>query len=130
MIVRRERERLSFKSASYHDLRATLALPGGGQTFKAVLIEVAGSPVASGKDFGPDGVLSDSGKRKVLLVDEARAAEIAKALSGKGAEWNVATVETKRQRRKPPVPFITSTLQQVMSIQDPPNTGQISVGAR
>ncbi|MGH3822801.1 MAG: DNA topoisomerase, partial [Pseudonocardiaceae bacterium] len=63
IIVRRERERMSFVSASYWDLIATvLSSDAAGstatpRTFGARLVDVDGQRVATGRDFGPDGAL-------------------------------------------------------------------------
>lgn len=69
-------------------------------------------PVASGKDFGPDGLLLEARKDKVVVLDAERAEQMAAALSGVQTTWKVMSLETRRQKRKPPIPFITSTLQQ------------------
>ena len=84
----------------------------GGQEFRAALTEACGTPVASGKDFGPDGKLLDGRKDKVVILDAGRAEQMAAALSGDQSTWKVMSLETRRQKRKPPIPFITSTLQQ------------------
>ena len=45
-----------------------------------------------------------------LRREEAEA--LRKRLEMPGARWSVSRIESKQQRRKAPVPFITSTLQQ------------------
>lgn len=102
MVVDRERERLSFVSASYWDLKALL------NTFEAKLESVGDKKVATGKDFDPN-----SGKlkgKKVLLLNEAEANALAQKL--KGATWKVASIEEREKSQRPAPPFITSTLQQ------------------
>ncbi len=120
MIVRRERERLVFVSADYYDLKANLSTGVGEREFAATLVEADGMLVASGKDFDADGKLKGSPEganataRRGRLVwlgrEEAQALQA--RLEAPGTSWCVTRVESKQQRRKPPVPFITSTLQQ------------------
>jgi DNA topoisomerase-1 len=120
MIVRRERERLAFVSADYYDLKANLSTGTGARTFAATLVEAEGKVVASGKDFDADGRLKGApgeenttarGGRLVWLGRQE--VEVLQArLEAAGTSWSVTRVESKQQRRKPPVPFITSTLQQ------------------
>ena len=57
MVVERERERIAFRSAQYWDLAGTFAPTGVDHPFAARLVEVAGKRVATGRDFGSDGVL-------------------------------------------------------------------------
>jgi len=108
LLVDRERERRAFKSASYWDLEATLS-GDGGTAFKARLSRVSGKRVASGKSFdSTTGALAD---QDVAVLDEARATELG-ARAEKSAPWRVAELETRPEQEKPPVPFMTSTLQQ------------------
>ncbi|WP_416564408.1 type I DNA topoisomerase [Nocardia testacea] len=113
VIVQRERERMAFRSAEYWDIAAKL--DAGGETdsanprvFSARLVDVDGSRVATGRDFGSDGRLkADS---RALVLDEARARRLAEALHG--ADLVVTSAESKPYTRKPYAPFMTSTLQQ------------------
>ncbi len=113
IIVQRERERMAFRSAEYWDIAAKFDAGSGEadvanpQVFGARLITVAGSRVASGRDFGADGQLKSSG---VTVVDEAYARRLAAALDG--ADFQVTSVESKPYTRRPYAPFMTSTLQQ------------------
>ena len=111
IIVRRERERMAFVSASYWDLAATLdagpdAIP---RAFGARLVGVNGHRVATGRDFGPDGQLKRS-DADLLILDEAYAGRLGEALAA--APLTVASVEEKPYTRRPYPPFMTSTLQQ------------------
>ncbi|MGH3770758.1 MAG: type I DNA topoisomerase [Pseudonocardiaceae bacterium] len=111
IIVRRERERMAFASASYWDLAATLdagqdATP---RTFGARLVGVDGRRVATGRDFGPDGAPKRS-DTDLLIIDEAYAGRLAEAMAA--APLTVASVEEKPYTRRPYAPFMTSTLQQ------------------
>lgn len=106
VIVRRERERMAFRKATYWDLLAKLAK---GERFDARLVSVGKARVASGKDFDEKtGALKGDGE--VIQLDEAAA----KALVGKlkGLPFTVLSVEEKPVTRRPPPPLITSTMQQ------------------
>lgn len=114
IIVDRERARMRFRKASYWDIDARLrqapsvaAATGEDSNFAASLTTLDGRRVATGKDFGQSGELE---KASVIALDEARVQQLAKAL--KGAEFRVASVESKPYRRSPAAPFMTSTLQQ------------------
>ncbi|MDQ4093300.1 MAG: type I DNA topoisomerase, partial [Actinomycetota bacterium] len=114
IIVRRERERMAFVSASYWDVAATLdagpdAIP---RSFGARLVGVDGCRVATGRDFGPDGKLKRS-DGDLLIIDEAYAGRLSEALAA--APLTIASVEEKPYTRRPYPPFMTSTLQQEAS---------------
>jgi len=109
LVVERERERMAFRSASYWDLLATVepedAAKGGA--FKAKLVSLDGSRVATGKDFNDAGVLT---AKSAVHLDEAAASSLANGL--RTAEFAVRSVENKPYTRRPAAPFTTSTLQQ------------------
>ncbi|MFC9838945.1 type I DNA topoisomerase [Rhodococcus sp. NPDC127530] len=109
VIVKRERERMAFRSASYWDISATLdaGADASPRSFGARLVSVDGSRVASGRDFGADGQLKTS---TVTVLDEARAQRLAESLAG--VDLTVSSAESKPYTRKPYAPFMTSTLQQ------------------
>ena len=111
IIVRRERERMSFVSASYWDLAATLdaGAEATPRAFGARLVEVDGRRVAAGRDFGPDGRPKRS-ETDLLIIDEGYAGRLAEALAD--APLTVSRVEEKPYTRRPYAPFMTSTLQQ------------------
>jgi DNA topoisomerase-1 len=115
IIVRRERERMSFVSASYWDLAATMSASGEAdddstpRSFGARLVDVDGHRVATGRDFGPDGVLKRA-ETDLVIIDEAYAGRLAEALAD--APLTVGRVEEKPYTRRPYAPFMTSTLQQ------------------
>ncbi len=108
VLVQRELERLAFKKGTYWDLKATLETAGKSQ-FDATLATVGGRRVAAGRDFD-----EATGKLKsdadVLLLDEETASGLVEQL--KTQAWNVTSVESRPQTRKPYPPFTTSTLQQ------------------
>jgi DNA topoisomerase I len=111
IIVRRERERMAFVSASYWDLSAVLDAGEGStpRTFGARLVGVDGRRVATGRDFGPDGQPKRADS-DLLIVDEVHAGRLAEALVD--ARLSVSSVEEKPYTRRPYPPFMTSTLQQ------------------
>jgi DNA topoisomerase-1 len=119
IIVRRERERMAFVSASYWDVVATLSTSERAsddaddtaalRTFGARLVDVNGRRVATGRDFGPDGQPKRA-EHNLLIIDEAYAERLAEALAD--APLTVSSVEEKPYTRRPYAPFMTSTLQQ------------------
>ncbi|HTO01132.1 MAG TPA: type I DNA topoisomerase [Microthrixaceae bacterium] len=114
VIVQRERDRMAFNSAGWWDLQAKMrhAEPAKDQTqFTGTLIELAGSRLATGKDFGSDGKLTAAAAEKApLLLDEAAATSVRDALRDRPVK--VRSVERKPYTRRPAPPFMTSTLQQ------------------
>ena len=113
IIVQRERDRMAFRSASYWDivaqLDASVSDPNAQPpTFTARLTSVDGLRVAAGRDFDSLGTLRKA--NEVVVLDEARATELATGL--RGAQLSVASVEEKPYTRRPYAPFMTSTLQQ------------------
>ena len=108
IVVERERERMSFVSASFWGLTATFSPRAEeGVEFTAALAAVDGSRVATARDFGSDGGPVRSG---LTVLDEAGAASLVADLQG--ADFAVRSRTSKPYRRRPAPPFITSTLQQ------------------
>lgn len=105
LIVDRERERMAFTSAEYWDVDAAAAATG--TSFKIRLVRVDGGQLARGSDFDDDGKL----KKAVVILDEAAASALAKAVDAVGA-GTVTKVEAKPGTRSPYAPFTTSTMQQ------------------
>ena len=105
LIVDRERERMAFTSAEYWDVDAAAAATG--TSFKIRLVRVDGGQLARGTDFDDSGKL----KKAVVILDEATAAALAKAVDAVGA-GTVTKVEAKPGTRSPYAPFTTSTMQQ------------------
>jgi len=117
IVVERERERMAFRAASYWDVEGDFAPDSvASQTFTARLSMVDGLRVASGRDFGDDGVLKGSSLKgsTVVHLDEAAANLIANAVMG-AALVTVTDVAEKPYTRRPYAPFTTSTLQQEAS---------------
>jgi DNA topoisomerase-1 len=114
IVVERERERMAFTAADYWSLEGTFAVAdrrtgadeGEPSTFKARLVSVDDSRVATGRDFDPatGRVTSD-----VVHLDEAGARGLAARLEGRPV--SVTRVDEKPYRRRPYAPFTTSTLQ-------------------
>ncbi len=133
LIVERERERMAFRAAEYWSITATLhaqpaaaaggaaaaagaaAAPGAGadparpagEQFDASLVSLNERRIATGRDFDQQGELRTEA---VSVLDAGAAASLADALTG--AQLAVTSRESKPYRRRPPAPFITSTLQQ------------------
>jgi DNA topoisomerase-1 len=109
IVVERERERMAFRSANYWDLTGTFSA-GTERPFTALLLELDGQRIATGRDFGSTGVLT---KADTVHLDEARARAVAADVEDRPAR--VASREAKPYRRRPAAPFITSTYQQEAS---------------
>jgi DNA topoisomerase-1 len=107
LIVQRERQRMSFVSATYWDLLGQFAKIGGA-AFEATLISHQGRGIPSSRDFDPaDGRLKDAG---LLLLDERQARELAERIAR--ATCRVSDLDDKPYTTRPYPPFTTSTLQQ------------------
>jgi len=112
IVVERERERMAFRRASYWDVEGDFAPDSAAaQGFSARLSLVDGKRVATGRDFGDDGLLKGNG---VTRLDEATANLIANAVMG-NSDVKVTDVAEKPYTRRPYAPFTTSTLQQEAS---------------
>lgn len=114
LVVERERERMAFVAADYWDLTATFAVEDAAEpTFDARLVQLGERRVATGRDFGDDGVLRGGGASRPVHLDETAARAWVTALDG--AAFGVRSLETKPYTRRPAAPFTTSTLQQEAS---------------
>ena len=104
LVVEKERERLAFVSANWWSVDATLTAKTG--VFGAKLHSWDGQNIANGASFTDKGQVHKS----VLVLDEAKATEIAESLQFA----NVQVIEKKNTTftEHPKPPFITSTLQQ------------------
>ena len=109
LIVEREHERLKFKKSSYWDLQAENEKDAIG--FHSRLIAYKGKRTATGKDFdSTTGQLLSERRTDTLALDQETAEKILAEV--KNAAWKVTEADEKPISRKPPAPFITSTLQQ------------------
>jgi DNA topoisomerase-1 len=112
IVVERERERMAFRRASYWDVEGDFAPDSvAAQAFSARLSLVDGKRVATGRDFGDDGLLKGN---SVIRLDEATANLIANAVMD-NSQFTVTDVAEKPYTRRPYAPFTTSTLQQEAS---------------
>jgi len=111
LIIERERERMRFRKSVYWDIKASLQKQSGSENrgFAASLESVDGVRVADGKDFNPD-TGTVTGKKKVMVLNEQQAAELADEI--RGAVWKTESITEKHSKNRPAPPFITSTLQQ------------------
>lgn len=119
LLVQRELERMAFRSGTYWDLKARLAVSEGlartesGESasaeFEATLTTVGGRRIATGKDFD-----ESTGRLKAdvdaVLLAESEATSLRERIAT--GPWTVTNVEQRPQSRRPAAPFTTSTLQQ------------------
>ena len=107
LTVERERERISFRSATYWDLKGTFKKEE--ISFSADIISYDQKKIATTKDFD-----SQTGKltnpENVFLIDEQVAKKLKSELEKE--KGKVLSLETKPYTTKPFAPFVTSTLQQ------------------
>jgi len=105
---------MAFRSANYWDLTATFSATdqkhASERPFTAVMLELDGARIATGRDFAQDGTIQREG---VVHLDKAQADALAGELKGRPSE--VKSREAKPYRRTPAAPFITSTYQQEAS---------------
>ena len=111
LLVEREKERLAFVPAIYWDMDATFGTESK-ETFDAKLLTLGGKSIAQSKDFGDDGKLKKESSDCIVL-DETRTLALKERFE-KGT-FKVTSLEEKPYSRKPPVPFITSGMQQEAS---------------
>ena len=104
LVVERERERMAFTSATWHDVTATFTKTP--DSFGATLVSLGGVDLAGSKDFDSTG--SKTSDR--LALDGPSAAALSAALPN--ANFTVTSVTEKPFTSRPQPPFMTSTLQQ------------------
>ena len=107
LVVERERESMAFRAADYWDLDGRFA--ARGVSFKARLVELDGSRVATSRDFDSASGALTAGSGAVHLR-EADASGLATRLADAG--YTVASAESKPFTERPKPPFKTTTLQQ------------------
>lgn len=113
LVVERERERMAFTAADYWDLTGTFSVETAVEpSFEARLTRIGDQRVATGRDFGDDGMLKASAGA-VVHLDETAATGWVSALDS--ADFAVSALESKPSTRRPAAPFTTSTLQQEAS---------------
>ncbi len=108
LIVQRERERLLFQPVEYWDMVAEFQM--NDENVNATLVSVKGEPVATGGDFNNQGELVSTNKRHFLETDIQ---ELKHKLEGNTTTtWTVVSIQSRKRKQSPPMPFTTSTLQQ------------------
>ena len=107
LIVQREQERLLHKPVQYWDMVAEF----GEENMNATLTAVNNVSVATGSDFNNQGDLVSSNKRH-LQKDDIE--ELRNTLMGVNDDstWTVVSIQSRKRKQSPPMPFTTSTLQQ------------------
>jgi DNA topoisomerase I len=108
MVVERERARMRFRSATWWGIDGTFSNAAAPAGFGAALVSLAGTAIATGKDFDEQG--ARTGKSEVRVLGEEEATSVAGALAGQ--TFTVSSVTERPFRRSPAPPFMTSTLQQ------------------
>jgi DNA topoisomerase-1 len=123
LVVRRERERLRFRETEYWSVKGnfTSTMPvsnddQGGRLLDASLVSINGQTLASGTaDFDPNqpNQLAPSSNTKLHLQSQ-QAAELIRRIEQEGDKWTwtVRNVTSSQRKQNPPMPFITSSLQQ------------------
>jgi len=106
LVVERERDRMAFRAASWHDVEVQFEAKSTG--FPGSLVALDAVSLAEGRDFDANGKLT--GQRTVRTLNETEAASVATALAK--ATPTVTSVTEKPFTSKPQPPFMTSTLQQ------------------
>ncbi len=106
LVVERERDRMAFRAASWHDVEVQFEAKSTG--FPGSLVALDAVSLAEGRDFDANGKLT--GQRTVRTLNEIEAASVATALAK--AIPTVMSVTEKPFTSKPQPPFMTSTLQQ------------------
>ncbi len=108
LVVERERARMRFRAAGYWDLGGMFSPTGRPtESLSATMVSLDGRRLATGKDFGEDGLLKST---TVTVLDELQAQTLVERLEV--SAFSVRNVEEKPYRRSPYPPFMTSTLQQ------------------
>lgn len=105
LLVERERERNVFKKAHYSSVCAIFHQ--GEIEFSAKLVSIEGTRIAIGSDFDNAGVIT---KQNTVHLSHTLAEEVVNATKEKA--FTITSVEKTPQKVSPPIPFITSTLQQ------------------
>ncbi len=109
LISAREHERLKFVPSEYINLTADM--DKDKQAFQSRLSRVDEKRIALGKDFDENtGQIREDKKKDVVVLNPKQGQELLDKL--KTEKFKVTDVTEKPISRKPPAPFITSTLQQ------------------
>ncbi len=112
LIVQRERERLLFQESEYWDIQANFTAKA--DTFAGTLVAINGSSLVSGGgDFEArhSNQLTKKSKNK-LHLKEAEALSLVQRFETDSWKWSIANITETERKLNPPMPYITSTLQQ------------------
>ncbi|MES2855216.1 MAG: type I DNA topoisomerase, partial [Bdellovibrionota bacterium] len=109
LIVEREHERIRFRKSVYWGLETDNEKDS--LKFTSRLLSYEGKRIATGRDFDEaTGALLKEKVGEVLHLDGPKADDVKRKVTAQA--WKVIEAEEKPVSRKPPAPFITSTLQQ------------------
>ena len=109
LIFEREHDRLRFRKSVYWGVEAENEKDA--LKFTSKLLSYKGQRVATGKDFdSTTGQLLKDREGEIIHLDGQTAERIINEI--RQTPWKVVEAEEKPVSRKPPTPFITSTLQQ------------------
>lgn len=110
LIVDREKERISFKAATFWDITGEFQTHAHA-VFPAKIVSVANKRVATGKDFdSTTGQLSTKAASDCVVLTQVAADQLTERL--RDSDWRVTDVQQRPLTLSPKPPFITSTLQQ------------------
>ncbi len=106
LVCERELERMKFTSAAWFDVVTTMTSVSNDR-FEATVDTIAGSSLATGKNFDAAGQLDASAN--VVVLGETDATALATQLTG--ATVNVVSITSSPRTQRPQAPFMTSSLQ-------------------
>lgn len=109
LIVDREREIAAFDSQEYWSITARLTPAGQSVPFLAKLAQIDGKKAEIGDRERAGAILESLGYQ---LTEKEGEFGAERRPGASDLPWQVSEVTRKQQRRNPPAPFITSTLQQ------------------
>ncbi len=103
LIVEREKERIVFARHNYWGITALV------NSFEVRLHTIGGKRIVDGSDF--DSITGKFlAKKNRILLNKEKADELVEVLPKR--EWRVSDVKKRKSSQHPPIPFITSTLEQ------------------
>eukprot|EP01031_Cornospumella_fuschlensis_P035626 gene35626-43210_t len=131
LIAEKEKQRWDFKSSSYHTIDAMLTSTKVSSPLVARLHTISALRVATDRDFdGLTGAIKVALQDKVAVLDTELSRWLMGELSTRDT-WQVVNKQSKVISKSPPLPFITSSLQQDSSRQlgySPGRTMQLAQG--
>lgn len=112
LISDRERARWAFVTSNFYTINALFQLPHQDQVFEAKLFQWNQQDIAEERDF--DGATGKIKSKNTIVLDEASAKDVMEWLSGlkTSVKYTITNKTERKTSRNPPVPYITSTLQQ------------------